>query len=112
MKQKVDRLVDEHFLKFRVGDGRYGVSMWILFCREMLKRGYKVRLKEAKNTVSKYITVYGINDDYFLVRFSNHKPIKSREANEDCDFFVGVTNFKVTNTGQAIEATLKHFGAR
>lgn len=45
----------------------------------------------------KYIATY-------TVRFSDHAPNKKREKNGDCDFFVGVTNFKVTTTDDAIKA--------
>lgn len=89
----------------------YQKAKWIDFCEELLKRGYRVTLKEAMGMVSKYVTVHGINDDFYRVRFSNHKPNKKREEKGDCDFFVGVTHFGITNTGQAIHATLKHFGA-
>lgn len=99
-------VVTEEFLKRRVGDARYSVSAWIRFCRSMLAMGYKVTLYEAKNTYSKYVTVHTVNDVAYKIRFSNHKPITHREANGDCDFFVGVTNFGVTNTEQAIEAII------
>lgn len=79
---------------------------WIEFCEVMIDLGFKLHMYEARKTVSKYITVIN-GDKKFKVRFSNHRPIKERESNGDCDFFVGITNFKVTNTDQAIEAVKK-----
>lgn len=87
----------------------YDKTKWIGFCETMLDRGYTLTLYEARQTFSKYITVSLPEHKPFKVRFSNHKPIAHRELNGDCDFFVGVTNLRVTNTAQAIEAVEKHF---
>lgn len=110
LEKATDLEVTEKFLVARIGSGKYGVSAWIVFCREMMGRGYRATLYEARNTVSKYVTVWGANDDFYRVRFSSHKPILCREAAGDCDFFVGVTNFGTTNTQMAVQATLKHLG--
>lgn len=89
----------------------YPKSKWIGFCEAMLAAGLKVSLYEARRTVSKYVTVRGPKGTQpFKVRFSNHRPIRAREAGGDCDFFVGVTNLAVTTTEQATAATLRHFG--
>jgi hypothetical protein len=86
----------------------YPCPKWIEFSEEFLKLGFQVTLYEAKTTVSKYITV--VKDKHrFKVRFSNHKPIKHRELQGDCDFFVGVTNLRTTNTRMAILATKTFF---
>jgi len=89
----------------------FAKTKWIEFCELMLAKGFILHMYEAKSTVSKYITVSHPSKPgkRFRVRFSNHKPIKHRELNGDCDFFVGITNLATTNTEQAIEATLKHF---
>lgn len=85
-------------------------AKWISFCEYLLARGYKLSLYEARQTVSKYITVTKNNSPKkFKVRFSNHKPIQYKEDAGDCDFFVGVSNNKVTNTQDAIKAVLNHF---
>lgn len=81
---------------------------WIVYCEYFLALGYPITMYEALKTVSKYITVYCGNLT-FKVRFSDHKPIPSKEARADCDFFVGRTNFTVTNTSEAIIATLDYF---
>lgn len=86
----------------------YGKSKWIMFCERMIAEGATVRLYEARQTFSKYVTVSAEGRPPFKVRFSNHRPIKAREIGGDCDFFVGVTNLGVTTTEQAIAATISH----
>lgn len=103
----LDYLAARTFRNLTMG---YAKPKWILFCETMIKRGLEVRLYEAKMTASKYVTVSGPGAKPFKVRFSNHKPIAAREANGDCDFFVGVTHRDITTTSQAVRATLKHFG--
>ncbi|MBB4235076.1 hypothetical protein [Rhizobium esperanzae] len=87
----------------------YGKPRWVEFCEVALRRGLDVYLYEAKRTFSKYITLR-MGGLAFKVRFSDHKPIPAREARNDCDFFVGVTNTNVTTTGDAVRAAMKHFG--
>jgi len=85
----------------------YGKTKWIEFCEKMNENGFSCYLYEAKSTLSKYIAVkYGNKE--LKVRFSNHKPIKSRELNNDCDFFVGVTNTGVRTTEDAIEFIMEN----
>lgn len=88
----------------------YEKPKWIVFCEALLSRGLTVHLYEARKTFSKYVTATDASGRSFKVRFSNHKPIPSRESRGDCDFFVGVTNQKVTTTNMALDATLKFFG--
>lgn len=99
-------IVTEEFLRQRVGSGIVGVSKWIQFCRFMLKRGYKVTLYEAQQTVSKYVTVHHLDKTY-TVRFSNHKPNKYRELNGDCDMFVGITHTGARTVNDAIRVCLR-----
>lgn len=88
----------------------YNKQKWVQFCEIMLEKGFVLTLYEARRTFSKYITVRDENRATFKVRFSNHKPIPQREANGDCDFFVGVTNSGVSTWRDAVYATLKYFG--
>lgn len=87
----------------------YDKSRWITFCEIMMKDGFTLSLYEARETVSKYITVLKPGCAPFKVRFSNHRPILAKELNGDCDFFVGHTNLRITNTGQAVSACRQHF---
>ena len=87
----------------------YTKQKWVEFCEVMLSHGFTIELYEARRTFSKYLTVIEGGKRY-KVRFSNHKPIRERELNGDCDFFVGRTNLAVHTTTQAIAATLKFFG--
>lgn len=103
---KVDRL----FLRARYLRAKgFPKAKWIEFCEIMLEAGYTVHLYEARKTYSKYITISLRNIRPFKVRFSNHKPINSRELSGDCDYFVGHTNLRITNTDGAIYATAKYF---
>lgn len=93
MKKAYNQYITEDFLKSRENVDK-PIQKWILFCQYFMGKGYKIRLYEARKTVSKYITL--IKDGKSCkVRFSNHRPIREREKNKDCDFFVGVTNFQV-----------------
>lgn len=87
----------------------YPVQKWILFCKCMLSKGFDVYLYEARRTFSKYVTIKRGEKSY-KVRFSNHKPIKQREINNDCDFFVGVTHTGVRTTRMAYYSVLEYFG--
>jgi hypothetical protein len=90
----------------------YPKSKWIGFCELMLTYDLTVELYEARQTVSKYVTLTNGNGRRYKVRFSNHRPIHARELGGDCDFFVGVTNLRVTTTEHAVAAALAHFGLR
>jgi len=92
----------------------YPKQKWIEFCEALLPLGCILTLYEARQTASKYITVrHPIHPDKsFKVRFSNHKPIRKRELQKDCDFFVGVTHLGVTRTIDALYAVDSYFGFR
>lgn len=105
-------LVTKPFLEGRTQRalmGGYSKQKWISFCEAVMALGLTVHLYEARATASKYVTVSD-KGRAFKVRFSNHRPIKAREAAGDCDFFVGVCNSVTTNTGQALSATRQFFG--
>jgi hypothetical protein len=87
----------------------YPKSKWIEFCETLLAAGFHLTLYEARQTLSKYITVSDGNQS-FKVRFSNHRPIKHRELAGDCDFFVGVTHTGYRTTANAVEAVAAFFG--
>ena len=112
MNKKVsDLTVTQQFLSSRWPAGSiYPKQKWVEFCETLLREGYVLSLYEARQTYSKYITVRKAGRSPFKVRFSNHKPIQSRELAGDCDFFVGVTNLGVTNTAMALQAVRRHFG--
>ncbi len=86
----------------------YSKPKWIEFCEHFMEKGFKIRLYEARKTVSKYVTVQKGSKE-FKVRFSNHKPIHQREMMGDCDFFVGVTHTGVRTTSMAIDEVTKFF---
>lgn len=107
------REIDQRYL-----DGRtaglaargWGKTKWIEFCEAVLRQGFRVRLYEAKTTVSKYIFVERDNSPKsFKVRFSNHRPNAGKQERGDCDFFVGVSNGLVTTTNDALVAVDQHF---
>lgn len=56
-----------------------------------------------KKAYNQYIT------EDFLKRRENVRPIREREKNKDCDFFVGVTNFQVITAHDVALQILKFF---
>lgn len=87
----------------------YPVAKWIQFCKILLDDGFTVSYYKEKKTVSKYVHVQRGNSPYYVVRFSNHKPLKHLEEKETCHFFVGVNHLKTTRTEDALKAVYKHF---
>lgn len=113
-KVKQTTLITAEFLRVRAErsiKAGYGKQRWIQFCEELLNLGCTLYIYEARKTFSKYITVQHnlAGKKSFKVRFSDHKPIPHREANGDCDFFAGKTNFAVTNTSMALDSTKNFF---
>lgn len=87
----------------------YPIPKYIQFCTTLLDLKYTVTLYEAKSTVSKYVTVLKQGYAPYKVRFSNHKPNFFKEVECDCDFFVGVSNLRTTNTAMALNAIGEFF---
>lgn len=56
MKKAYNQYITEDFLKRRENVDK-PIQKWILFCRYFMSKGYKIRLYEARKTVSKYITL-------------------------------------------------------
>jgi hypothetical protein len=80
----------------------YPVPKWIQFSEELISDNWHVRLHRSKSTVSKYLYI-SKNNKNFKIRFSNHKPNKMKENNEDCDFYVGIGNRGVITTSEVLE---------
>lgn len=87
---------------------KYGKSKWIVFSETLLNLGYDLTLYEAKETLSKYIYV-SMDDKAFKVRFSDHKPSRKQELDNDSDFYVGISNFGVQTTNNALTAVEEYF---
>ena len=78
----------------RIYENTYPAPKYMLFVREAIKAGFQTKLYQAG--VSKYVFLK--KGDYLTkVRFSNHKPNFWREAQEDCDYYVGISNFQVSD---------------
>lgn len=86
----------------------YPLPKYVQFIKRALGAGLRVRLYDCPSTVSKYVTIIH-HGKRFKIRFSNHKPIFSREMKGDCDFFVGVTHTGVKTTDDAWTAMVKAF---
>lgn len=105
--------VSRDYLEHRIAWAKalgFETPKYVQFCQIMHNQGYTCHLYEARQTPSKYVTV-SHGGKSFKVRFSNHKPIHTRELRGDCDFFVGITNLGVRNTAQAALAAIKFFRA-
>jgi hypothetical protein len=101
--------VTQEFLDERVARAAaWPKAKWIIFCETLMTQGFRVELYEARETVSKYVTISKMGKS-FKVRFSNHKPIKHRQMKGDCDFFVGVSHSLVTTTNDALKAVHEYF---
>lgn len=112
-KKAKDLLLTQSYLEDRAYNAEvagYPKAKWIEFCEILLKENYELTLYEAKETYSKYITVMNkTHTKKFKVRFSDHVPILWREIKKDCDFFVGKTNLRTTNTTMALAAVRAFF---
>lgn len=113
MTSTSNRTVTSNFLHERTASAAmrgYKKQKWIEFCERMIEAGLECSLYEARSTVSKYVTVRERRSGRsFKVRFSNHMPNLSKELEQDCDFFVGHSNTKITTTLDAIAATFSFF---
>lgn len=94
-KQLAEEMIDSY-------PGQYQTPKYLLFILEMNNLGFRVGLKEAKTTFSKYVLIEKGTQKY-KIRFSNHRSKLSRELEQDCDFYVGVGNLGVITTEQVIE---------
>lgn len=83
---------------------RYETPKYLLFMKWAIENKYLVKLYRCG--VSKYIFLIKDND-VIKIRFSNHKPIKWRELEEDCDYYVGISNLQTTTTDQIINKISK-----
>ena len=110
MNKRHDGQVGEKLLserRARAMIGGFPVPRWVVFCEAMLAKRYRVYLREALSTYSKYISVVS-NGRKFKVRFSNHRPSSAGFQMGDCDFFVGITQAGIATTEDAIKATIEH----
>lgn len=77
----------------------YPTPKYLLFIRWFLLHGFRVKVYVAQ--VSKYVFVYR-NGSIYKIRFSNHKPIYTKQMENDCDFYVGVSHLSTYTTDQII----------
>lgn len=99
--QKLERVVDE--IRNYKYIYNYEAPKYLHFIKHFLEEGYIVKLyKGGKRGISKYVFIEKGNQ-LFKIRFSNHKPIKEYEEQEDCDFYVGISHKQVSTTSQIIE---------
>lgn len=97
--------ISQKFLNFKKPTNKeFKVPKWIEFCEHFISNpNLKMFLYESASTNSKYIYV-NFKNKTFKVRFSDHKPNKRSENTQDSDFYVGITNLKITNTEMAKKA--------
>lgn len=79
-------------------------AKYLIFIKTMLENGWKVKLYVA-NKVSKYVFIIK-GDDVFKIRFSNHLPIESKEKENDCDYYVGISHCQTSTTEEIINKIL------
>ena len=83
----------------------YAPAKYLIFIKTMIENGWMVKLYVA-NKVSKYVFI-SKGDEVYKIRFSNHKPLLNKEAEDDCDFYVGISNMQVSTTEQIIKKIIK-----
>jgi len=108
---KLERFDLQKYAQLRLNyqQAGYVLPKWVQFCAIFaLDLGFNVEYYDSKSTVSKYVYVKK-GRKKFKVRFSNHKPSLETESRKDSDFFVGVTNFEVTRTEDAVRAAKEFF---
>ncbi|MFV0512529.1 MAG: hypothetical protein ACK5MY_02665 [Jhaorihella sp.] len=109
MSKRADRTELELRQRRTVAAG-YPKAKWIEFILTCLNLGLRVSYYEAKTTRSKYVYVSEPDGGRpFKVRFSNHRPNKMKQAAEDSNFYVGISNGLVTTTDDAIDAVMAYF---
>lgn len=105
--------MDRQFLTYRAEMARRGgfsTPRYIWFGFRLLELGLKAQLYEARETRSKYITIFADKaGPRFKVRFSNHKPNEHVELSGDCDFYVGHTNTGIRTSEDALRAVEQFF---
>jgi hypothetical protein len=94
--EKIAKLI-EHYPK------QFPTPKYLLFIKQFIEAGWQVKLYKAG--VSKYVFVYNQSEIY-KIRFSNHKPLYSKEIENDCDFYVGISHTQVSTTDEIIKKIL------
>lgn len=91
-------------------NSQWGVPKWLEFCEFFAARNVTVKVYNSLSTVSKYVSLKpqkGRKRITLKIRFSNHKPNRSRSA--DCDIVVGISHRGVITTEQAIAEACVRF---
>jgi len=113
MRKAKNLKITQEFLDYRSNkaiQSGYQKQKWVMFCEYYLQKQFDIYLYEAKETVSKYVTLKK-NGVECTVRFSNHRPSYKREMNGDCDFFVGVTHTGVRTARDAAIFVNRYFAS-
>jgi hypothetical protein len=97
--------IDWVLKKMRTYPKGFDKPKYLRFILRMLREGWQAKLYVA-NKVSKYVFVYK-GDEIYKIRFSNHKPLVSKELDNDCDFYAGISNLHVTKTETIAKIILK-----
>ena len=86
----------------------YSVPKWVKFSEIMINHGWECYAYESKSTHSKYIYI-SKGKQHYKIRFSNHRPNKNVQRQNDSDFYVGVSNGnQVLTTEELIEKLTTH----
>lgn len=96
--QKINKMIKNY-------PENYPTPKYLIFAKTMYHNGWKVKIYVA-NKVSKYIFIIK-GDEIFKIRFSNHKPLYGREMENDCDYYVGISNRQVSTTEEIIKKLIK-----
>lgn len=82
---------------------KFPTPKYMTFVESLIHCGFLVKVYQAR--VSKYVFVKK-DGEITKIRFSNHKPRLDRETEEDCDYYVGISNFQTSKTEEVVKKIL------
>lgn len=88
---------------------KYPPPKYLLFCKFLFEKQFRVYLHEAKTTNSKYVTIARGRQEV-KIRFSDHRPNKHVQERADSDFYVGISNGITNTTRDAYYFVMREFG--
>lgn len=105
VSNKQCRKITQHYLdiiKPRYARNQYPIPKWIIFTEQLLQWNWQIFLYRAKSTYSKYLYI-SKGKQTIKVRFSNHKPNKFNQVNNDSDYYVGISHSESLTTEALLE---------
>jgi len=84
---------------------------WVLFCEELLNKGYVVVLYQSHKTNSKYITLIK-NNKMLKIRYADHVPNYTHYCNSEIKLYVGSPEKGMLSEGEVFRVAEIYFRSR